>query len=104
MALRHARRVIVTVVGFTILIGGVAMIVTPGPGLLVIIVGLSVLAAEFVWARRLLKRVRPTGAQIGETLFGRAKAEDPARLKAGSTLAGDGAAAKTRPESATPQE
>ena len=93
-----------TVVGFTILIGGVAMIVTPGPGLLVIIVGLSVLAAEFVWARRLLKRVRQTGAQIGETVFGRAKPEDPARLKAGSTLAGDGGAAKTRPGSSTPQD
>lgn len=73
MALRHARRVIVTVVGFTLLIGGVVMIVTPGPGLLVMIIGLSVLAAEFVWARRLLKRVRQTGAQIGETVFGRAK-------------------------------
>ncbi len=104
MALRHARRVIVTVVGFTLLIGGVVMIVTPGPGLLVIIVGLTVLAAEFVWARRLLKRVRQTGAQIGETVFGRAKPEEAARLKAGSTLAGDGAAAKTRPESSTPQE
>src|SRR5437773_12424828 len=37
---------------------GVAMIVLPGPALVVIPVGLAILATEFVWARRLLERIR----------------------------------------------
>jgi tellurite resistance protein TerC len=52
--LGQAKRVIVTVVGFTILAIGVAMIVLPGPALLVIPAGLALLATEFIWARKLL--------------------------------------------------
>ena len=69
--LKQARRVVVAVVGFTMIAIGVAMIVTPGPGWLVIFLGLSILAAEFVWARRLLRRLKRTGEGIGRTLFGR---------------------------------
>jgi uncharacterized protein (TIGR02611 family) len=43
------------VVGFTILLAGVAMIVLPGPAFVVIPLGLAVLATEFIWARRLLR-------------------------------------------------
>jgi tellurite resistance protein TerC len=46
------------VIGATVLIGGVAMLVLPGPGLLVIVLALAILATEFAWARHLLKRVR----------------------------------------------
>jgi uncharacterized protein (TIGR02611 family) len=52
------RRVIVGVVGGTILLVGVAMIVLPGPAVVVIPVGLAVLATEFIWARRWLRRTR----------------------------------------------
>lgn len=58
MALRHARRVIVTVVGFTVLLLGIAMIVLPGPAIVVIPMGLAILAGEFVWARKLLEKVK----------------------------------------------
>jgi hypothetical protein len=37
---------------------GVVMLVTPGPGLLVVAAGLAVLAREFRWARRLLASAR----------------------------------------------
>jgi uncharacterized protein (TIGR02611 family) len=57
-AVRHARRAVVAVVGVTLLLIGAVMIVTPGPALVVIPLGLVVLAAEFAWARRLLRRVR----------------------------------------------
>ena len=57
-ALRHAKRVVVAVVGTTLLLLGVVMLVTPGPGTLVLFFGLSVLAAEFAWARRWLRRVK----------------------------------------------
>ncbi len=56
--LTQARRLIVIVVGFTILFAGVAMIVLPGPAFIVIPIGLAILATEFIWARRLLDRVK----------------------------------------------
>jgi hypothetical protein len=40
------------------------MLVTPGPGMLVIFVGLGLLAAEFVWARRLMDRIKHEGSRL----------------------------------------
>jgi len=56
--LKQAKRVIVIVIGFTVLLAGVAMIVLPGPAFIVIPLGLAILATEFVWARNLLKKVK----------------------------------------------
>lgn len=56
--INHTKRLIVAVVGFTVLLIGLAMIVLPGPAFIVIPVGLGILAVEFAWARRLLKRVK----------------------------------------------
>ncbi len=55
---RVARRIVVVVVGFTVLLAGVVMIVVPGPALIVIPVGLAILGIEFAWARFWLKHVR----------------------------------------------
>lgn len=55
---RTLRKVVIAVVGFSVLIVGVIMIVTPGPAFIVIPAGLAVLAVEFAWARRLLKVAR----------------------------------------------
>jgi tellurite resistance protein TerC len=52
------RRVIVAVIGGTILLMGIAMIVLPGPAVVVIPLGLAVLATEFIWARRWLRKAR----------------------------------------------
>jgi uncharacterized protein (TIGR02611 family) len=60
---RPLRRVSVLVLGSVILIAGVAMLVLPGPGLLVIGVAVAVLALEFDWAKRLADRA--TGAARG---------------------------------------
>lgn len=57
-ALRHTKRVIISVVGFTVLFIGIAMIVLPGPAFIVIPLGLAILAGEFVWAKKLLKKVK----------------------------------------------
>ena len=57
-AIRRLKRIIIAVIGFTVLMFGIAMIVLPGPAVLVIPVGLAILATEFVWARRLLKRLK----------------------------------------------
>ena len=44
------------VIGFVLLILGLIMMVTPGPGLLFIFFGLSILALEIEWARELNKQ------------------------------------------------
>ncbi len=64
LTLRAAKRVVVLVIGGTVLLVGVAMLVLPGPGLIVAPAGLAILATEFVWARRLLAKVKSsaTGA------------------------------------------
>lgn len=52
------RKCIILVVGMTILLIGIAMIVLPGPAILVIPLGLLILAVEFVWAKSLLEKVK----------------------------------------------
>jgi len=56
--LTAARKLIVLVLGATVLVIGAALVVLPGPAMLVIPAGLAILASEFVWARRLLQRLR----------------------------------------------
>jgi len=55
---KAARRIVVGLVGLTVLLIGVVMIVTPGPALVVIPVGLAILSIEFAWARAWLRRLR----------------------------------------------
>jgi uncharacterized protein (TIGR02611 family) len=57
-ALRWIRRAVILVTGVTVVLVGIVMIVAPGPAVLVIPLGLVILATEFVWARRILTRVR----------------------------------------------
>jgi uncharacterized protein (TIGR02611 family) len=52
--LRSGKRIAILVIGLTLVVGGLAMLVLPGPGILVVIAGLAVLATEFVWAERML--------------------------------------------------
>lgn len=55
---RIARRIVIGVVGGTLVVIGAVMIVTPGPALVVIPVGLAILSIEFAWARHWLKKLR----------------------------------------------
>src|SRR3954451_4859977 len=50
------RRLLVSLGGGLLLLAGAAMLVLPGPGLLVIAAGLALLATELVWAQRTLDR------------------------------------------------
>lgn len=65
--IQQAKRFLKILVGFTLLALGILMVVTPGPGALTIILALGVLAAEFVWARRLLDRVKEQGVRLRAT-------------------------------------
>jgi len=56
--IKIVKRVIVSVVGATVLLIGVALLILPGPAFIVIPVGLAILASEYAWARRWLRKVR----------------------------------------------
>ena len=70
-----AKRIIIVVIGFTVLLLGLVMAIplVPGPGILVIPAGLAILALEFVWARKLLKRFKAEGARFRDLFFGKKK-------------------------------
>jgi hypothetical protein len=72
----------VILAGFALLLGGIAMLVLPGPGLLVIIAGLALLAREFVWAERVLEQAKRRAAS------GAGAVKKMARRRSAST--GDG--------------
>jgi len=62
--LRVAKRIVVAVVGGTVTLIGIALIVLPGPAFLIIPIGLSILATEFVWAKRFLEKARQMAARL----------------------------------------
>jgi len=55
---RVARRIAIAVIGVTVVSLGVAMLVLPGPGILTIIGGLTLLGVEFAFARRWVERIK----------------------------------------------
>jgi hypothetical protein len=66
---RSGKRIAVTVAGFAVILVGVAMLVLPGPGLLVIIAGLAILATEYVWAERLLRMAKERAIQAKDKVL-----------------------------------
>ena len=61
-------RIVRVVLGFVLLVAGVAMLALPGPGWLTIAGALAILAAEFAWARRALDRVKRVAARGREVI------------------------------------
>lgn len=78
--LNTAWRAGVFAVGTTVLVGGLVMMITPGPGLLGIIVGLAILATEFAWAQRALHRAKTAADRAKE------KALDPRKRRRNTIL------------------
>ena len=72
------RKPIVGVIGSTIFLIGVAMIVLPGPAFIVIPVGLGILATEFAWARRAIRRARVMIARARGRQSGKARTTESA--------------------------
>jgi uncharacterized protein (TIGR02611 family) len=56
--IRQVKKLVVAVMGFTMLIAGIAMIVLPGPAFIFIPAGLAILATEFLWAKKLLQKLK----------------------------------------------
>jgi tellurite resistance protein TerC len=68
--IKQVKKLMIAVIGFTVLAIGVVLIVLPGPAILVIPAGLAILSIEFAWARNLLKRMKEK--------LGKRKSTDPA--------------------------
>jgi len=65
---RSGKRIAITIIGGLIVLLGIAMLVLPGPGLLVIIAGLAILATEYVWAERMLAEAKRRAIQAKDVV------------------------------------
>lgn len=63
------KRFFIALIGGTVVLAGVAMLVLPGPAVVVIPMGLAILATEFIWARRALRKTKGLVAQARRSSF-----------------------------------
>jgi uncharacterized protein (TIGR02611 family) len=70
------------VAGIIVLLLGIMMLIAPGPGILTMMLGLGILATEFVWARRLPKRFREKAFRVINRLLGKQTSSRPFHSKA----------------------
>ena len=64
--LRSSKRIAVSIVGGALVLGGLAMLVLPGPGILVVAVGFAVLGTEYAWAAAALEHTKRHAARAGD--------------------------------------
>jgi uncharacterized protein (TIGR02611 family) len=69
--LRQGKRVAIFVVGGTVVLFGALLLVLPGPGIPIVIAGLAILAIEFAWARRWLRRGKLTTKAVKRSVLRR---------------------------------
>lgn len=67
---RSSKRVAVSVVGGAFVVGGLAMLVLPGPGILVVAIGFAILGTEYAWAALALERTKRVAGQAGRATTG----------------------------------
>ena len=72
-----ARRIAVAVIGGSVVLLGMAMIVLPGPAIVVIPLGLGILGLEFAWARHWLRKIRTTANGVVNRVRGKPKDPQP---------------------------
>jgi len=61
---KWARRIAISLIGGTVILIGIAMIVLPGPAMVVIPLGLGILGIEFAWARSWLAKVKAAANEL----------------------------------------
>lgn len=76
---KFAKRVAIGIVGGTVLVLGIIMMVTPGPGIAGIFAGLGILAIEFTWARLWLKKMKAKSKEMAQ-VFVRRNGAKPAAV------------------------
>ena len=75
-ALQQARRLAIAVLGGSVILLAAALFFTPAPSILVFFVGLGILASEFLWAGRLLQRVKSIGKKERSPVSGQQSASE----------------------------
>lgn len=55
---KAGRKLAVLVCGIALILAGIVMLITPGPGIITIIAGMLLLAREFSWARCVVDAVK----------------------------------------------
>ena len=73
--LQSSKRIAVSVIGGVLVLGGIAMLVLPGPGLLVVVAGFAVLGTEYAWAAAALERTKAvagTASKVAKEQAGKA--------------------------------
>ena len=88
-----AKRLVVICVGFTLCGAGLMMLVLPGPGILVVFIGLVVLATEYTWAERVLERTRSRAVDATSRLHASRAARISAATSATALVTGGAAIA-----------
>mgnify|MGYP006098988569 FL=1 len=64
---KQIRKLVIFLIGISIVLIGCVLFFTPGPAIIVIPVGLAVLATEFIWAKKLLKKFKETASSITQS-------------------------------------
>ena len=75
-------RILFVLTGAVVTLGGIAMLVLPGPGLVVIAVGLTMLAMEFAWAEHALEKALERAEQASATAKEASRAQKAAAVAA----------------------
>lgn len=70
---RWARRIVVAMIGGTILLIGIAMVILPGPAIIAVPLGLGVLGLEFAFARHWLRKLRAAATDVVNRVRGRGR-------------------------------
>lgn len=66
--LSHIRKILVLILGLTVIIIGYVMLFLPGPAIIVIPLGLAILSTEYIWARKLLDKARKITKQASDSM------------------------------------
>tara|TARA_B100000795_G_scaffold13502_1_gene9277 strand:- start:522 stop:764 length:243 start_codon:yes stop_codon:yes gene_type:complete len=64
---KQIRKLVIFLIGISIVLIGCVLFFTPGPAIIVIPIGLAVLATEFIWAKKLLKKFKETTSSITQS-------------------------------------
>jgi len=83
---RNGKRVAVTIAGFALILVGIALLVLPGPGWLLIFAGLAILSTEYVWAQRMLNKAKEQAQKAKDKVLDKKQARaDRKAAKRGQT-------------------
>jgi uncharacterized protein (TIGR02611 family) len=69
--MQNGKRIAVTIVGGALLLLGLVFLVLPGPGIVLLLAGLAILASEYVWAQRALNYAKERAKRASDRVRGR---------------------------------